>query len=80
MGLDMLGKVIRKRGIFYCGCSFCTWLTGGRHLLDADNIKVNIRQPIWDVLCRSWEWKIPYHSLYRLLGFGIGELWEVTAL
>jgi hypothetical protein len=24
MGLDMLGKVIRKRGIFYCGCSFCT--------------------------------------------------------
>jgi hypothetical protein len=23
---------------------------------------------------------MPYHSLYRLLGFGIGEVWEVIDL
>lgn len=30
---------------------------------------------------RSCEWKMPYHSFYRLLGFRIeGEVWEVIAL
>jgi hypothetical protein len=40
-------------------------------LFDANNIKANVHQPILDVLCRSCEWKMTYHSLYRLLRFEI---------
>jgi hypothetical protein len=70
---------MRKRRKVCCGWSFCRWLTGGWHLFVTNNVKAKVYQPILDVLWWSGEWKMSYHSLYRLLGFGIdGEVWEVT--
>jgi hypothetical protein len=60
-----------EEGKVYCGYSFCRWSTGDWHLCDANNVKAKAHEPIWDVLCRSGERKVPYHSLYRFLGFGL---------
>lgn len=65
----------------YCGSSLYRWLTGGWHLFGTNNIKAKVHQSIWDVLCRSGEWKVPYYSLYKTLGIGTeDEVWEVIAL
>jgi hypothetical protein len=77
---DFLGKVIRKSGTFTVVLS-----AGDRRAVDICltliTSKPRFTNPSERVLCRSWDWKMLHHSLYRLLGLGMeGEMWEVIAL
>jgi hypothetical protein len=65
---DIQGRVIRKTKMF----TMVVPSAGAqRDLFDVNNIIAKVYQPISDFLCRRWDWKMVYHSLYRLLGLWI---------
>jgi hypothetical protein len=52
--------------------------TGGRYLLDTDNVEAEAHQPVTNIFCRGVSWEVAYHRLYGFFGFWVeGEKGEV---